>query len=503
MRSHFHPYLSMTLLVFALILFWQFSQDEFLRGPDGYYYALQADYWAMTGDVKIPDNSIVHRINGVLTRAGMSVETAIRFWICLSLIILGLLSGLLLKRGNIFLLAGLTAWFLLSPTLLFIAIEFSTMMSMLLIWPMVVYCLTLPKPHNLLAILPALLAVFLHKASIPLSGLICVLVLLENRETLLYRYQTALKVLAIITLVAGMYLLKSDHFQWLDLQRLGSWHNLSPGVMTLIGRESVPLAIKLELLGSIVLLPAAIIYYLKRFSHQRWPVYYAVALISPAWFPFSAGEMLGVGERYAILMPFLVMLSVLMLVPKQSSEVKYRFTNFIPVVCIGLLAVSFWRLSYSHPAHLDPDNRAYANVTQEISQENIPMLITHRGLNFFYKFKTHKEAFPYEPEAHWNKTHIWRLTYKITGDEFSYFLPASCSWESGLIKSVNEKYYFLIREDCWVKFRGAVRENENQDLYDRIWKFWRNPSQSRPGFLYNKHANDRNEQKDEFPAFKQ
>jgi hypothetical protein len=501
MRSHFHPCLSLTLLVFALILFWQFSQDEFLRGPDAYYYALQADYWATTGNVKIPDNSIVHRINGVLTRAGMGVETAIRLWTCLSLLILGLLTGFLIRRSNTLLLAGLTAWLLLSPTLLFIAIEFSTMMSMLIAWPLVAYFLTRPKPYTLLAILPALLAVFLHKAAIPLSGLICALVLLENRETLFYRHQTVLKVLAIVALVAGLYLLKSDHFHWLDLQRLGNWHSLSPGIATLLNREAVPPAIKLELAGSFFLLLVAIVFYLKRFPQQRWPVYYALALISPAWFPFSAEEVLGVGERYAILMPFFVVLSVLMLASRHATEIKPRHAYAIPMVYIALLAASTWRLSYSHPAYLDPDNRTYANITQQIMRDDIPMLVAHRGLNFYYKFKTHKESFPYEPEQHWDKTHIWRLTYKIAADEFTYLLPASCRWESGLIKSVNEKDYYLIREDCWVKFRVAVHEEENQDLYDRIWNFWRNPSKSRPEFLYRKYENARTDQKDEFSTF--
>lgn len=501
MRSYFHPYLSLSLFVAAVILFWQFSQDEFLRGPDAYYYALQADYWASTGNVKIPDNSIVHRINGILILTGMEVETAIRLWNCLSLITLGLLSGLLIKRGNTLLVAGLTIWLLLSPTLLFIAIEFSSMLSMLLIWPLVVYFLTRPLPNNLFAILPALLAVFLHKAAIPLSGLICVLALLENRETLLYRHQTALKVMAVVVVVAALYLLKSDHFHWLDLQRLGNWHNLSPGFVTLLNRESVPLAIKLELVLSIFLLLAAIVYYLKRFPHQRWPVYYSLALISPAWFPFSAEEVLGVGERYAILIPFLAMLSVLMLASKHLAECKSRRSYIVQLVYLVVLVASFWRLSYSHPGYLDPDNGAYANITQQITQDNIPMLIAHRGLNFYYKFKSHKEAFPYEPEAHWDKVHIWRLTYKITADEFSYLLPASCSWESGLIKSVNEKDYFLIREDCWNKFRDTVQEDENQDLYERIWNFWRNPSKSRPGFLYNKHKKDHSDQKEEFSTF--
>jgi hypothetical protein len=499
MRGHF--YLSLSLVIFALLLFWQLSQDAFLRGPDAYYYALQADYWATTGNVKIPDNSLVHRINGLLTRTGMGAETAIRLWACLSLLMLGLLSSLLLQRGKTLLLVNVTGWLLLSPSLLFIAIEFSTLFSMLLAWPVLVYFLTRPKPYTLLAILPALLAVFIHKAAIPLSGLICVLVLLENRQTLFYRHKTVLIVLVGISLTTGLYFLKGDYFHWLDLQRLGNWHDLSPGIITVLSREAMPLAIKLELLGSMLLLLAAIVFYMKRALQQRWPVYYAVALIIPAWFPFSAEEVLGVGERYALLLPFLVMLSVLLLATQQTAEVKPRHADAFPVVYIALLIASLGRLSYSHPTYLDPDNRAYAAISQQLRHDTIPMLIAHRGLNFYYKFKTHKESFPYEPEPHWDKTHIWRLSFKITADEFTYYLPEACSWGSGLIKAMNEKYYYLIREDCWVKFREAVREEENQDLYDRIWHSWRNPSKARPGFLYRKHANESNRQQDEFSTF--
>ncbi len=501
MRIHTHTIFACFLIAFSLVLFWQFSKDEYLRGPDGYYYALQADYWAATGSVKIPDDSVVHRLNGIFIRLGMEAETAIRFWICLSLTLVGIFSGLLVRRGNSLLLTGILIWLLLSPTLLFVAIEFPTMMSALFIWPLVVYFLKSEPPKSLLAVLPALIGAFLHKALIPISGLICILVMIENRESLIYRFQSALKVLAGILLIVGIYLLKTDHFNWLDMQRLGHWHNLSPGALTLIGRDSIPLPIKAELVGSIVIFLAAIIQYLKRSPHNWWQVCYAIVLIAPAWIPFSADEVLGVGERYAILMPFFSMLSVLMLAPNSFTESKHPVRYIFPILCLVFLAASFWRLSYSHPGNFDPDNRAYSNITRQISQDNIPMLIAHRGLNFFYKFKTHKEAFPYEPEKHWNNEHIWRLTYRVTADEFSYFLPNSCSWESGLIKSLSEKDYFLIREDCWLKFRAAVHENENQDLYDRIWHFWRNPSQLRPGFLYGKHVNDPGSKQDEFSTF--
>jgi len=501
MRTNLHLYLSLSLALFSLLLFWQFSQDEFLRGPDAYYYALQADYWATTGNVKIPDSSIVHRINGVLTRTGMGAETAVRTWTCFSLLILGLLSGLTIRRSNTLLLAGLAGWLLLSPSLLFTAIEFSSLFSMLLVWPVVMYCLTRPKPYTLFAILPALLAVFMHKAAIPLSSLICVLVLLENRSLIFHRRKLVLMAMAVTVGIAGLYFLKSDHFHWLDLHRLGDWQNPSPGVVTLLNREAVPQAIKLELLGSIFLFLVAIAAYLKRNPHQRWSAYYAVALVIPAWIPFSADEVLGVGERYALLMPFLAVLSVLMLASKQTIDVKLRHASLVPIGYLIFFLASFWRLSYSHPRYLDPDNRIYANVTQQIAQDNIPMLIAHRGLNFYYKFKTHKESFPYEPEPHWNKTHIWRLTYEITADEFTYHLPDACQWNSGLIKSTNENGYFLIREDCWAKFRETVHEDEDQYLYDRIWHYWRNPSKARPDFLYRKHENESTEQKDEFSTF--
>lgn len=506
MRNHFHPYLSLSLVLFSLLLFWQFSQDQFLRGPDAYYYALQADYWATTGSVKIPDNSVVHRIIGVLIRTGVGAEAAVRIWICLSLLILGLLSSLMLRRGRHLISASLAGWLLLSPSLLFIAIEFPSLFCMLIVWPVVVYCLAQPRQYTLFAILPALLAVFMHKAAIPLSGLICVLVLLENRKQLFLRRKLLFMLLGIAVGIAGLYFLKSDHFHWLDLHRLGDWQNPSPGVVTLLGREAVPQAIKVELLGSMLLLFIVIVAYWKQNPQQRWPVYYAIALVVPAWIPFSSDEALGVGERYALFLPFLSMLSVLMLVSKQTSrqvaDARPRPASFVPVLCVIFLFVSFWRLAYSHPEFLDPENGVYANVTRQIAQEQIPMLIAHRGLNFYYKFKTRKESFPYEPESHWNKAHIWRLAYEVSADEFTYRLPEACQWKSGLIKSTSEKGYFLIREDCWVEFRSRVREDEDQFLYERVWHYWRNPSQSRPDFLYRKHENDSADKKDEFSSFR-
>ena len=138
-----------------------------------------------------------------------------------------------------------------------------------------------------------------------------------------------------------------------------------------------------------------------------------------------------------------------------------------------------------------------AQVSEELGRESIPMLIANKGLVFFYKFQWMREAFPYEPEKHWDKTRVWRLTDGITPDELFYYTPEECRWDSGLTKALNTPGYSLIREDCYEKFRSNVTEATDPDLYQRVWRSWLNPSLHRPNFLYPKHAEDT---EDEFPA---
>lgn len=112
------------LLIISLLLYLQLSKDDFLRGPDAYYYALQADYWATTGEVKIPDSSFVHRVNGQLQRFGLQTESAVRIWVVLSLFLLCSITVYLFRTINLLITSVIVGWLLLSPSLLFVAIEF-------------------------------------------------------------------------------------------------------------------------------------------------------------------------------------------------------------------------------------------------------------------------------------------------------------------------------------------------------------------------------------------
>ena len=102
----------------------QLFADDFLRGLDAYYYAVQADSLVRTGRLRIPDSGLVHYAIAALHFCGLSAENAVRAWTVCSL---GLFYGVLLlalracrSRG---LALGLFAWAVASPTIGFIALN--------------------------------------------------------------------------------------------------------------------------------------------------------------------------------------------------------------------------------------------------------------------------------------------------------------------------------------------------------------------------------------------
>ncbi|MDH5178825.1 MAG: hypothetical protein OEZ39_08750 [Gammaproteobacteria bacterium] len=488
-------------LLFSLTLFLQLNKGEFLKGPDAYYYALQADYWATTGEVKIPDSSIIHRLVGSLQKTGLRTGTALHVWITFAQAMLALLTLLFAKQRGVLPMTVVTVWLLLSPSVLFVAIEFPKLFLFLLCLPPALFLMQLPAPRNLYAVIPLFLAVVLHKAALPIAGLLVAILLLQNYHRLIFSKQ-GLGLLLVAFLAAGLlYTRLSDRLGLLDLDRLGGLADLSPGIVTLLGRDALPLVIKLELVLLLLALVWVMVWRIRQ-DGLDWSIAVVIALILPGFVPFSSLEVFGVGERYAILLPLLFILAMVYVLPTPQFDNKLKPWQGYGLLFAALMVAVPLRTDYSHPAHLDPDNRAYDTVTKQIGTYDIPMLIAHRGLNFYYKFKTHKESFHYEPEEHWDKTRIWRLSYRITADELGYYLPKECSWQSDRIKTTGHADYFLIREDCWFRFRQAITPEVDQDLYTRIYQWWRNPAQHRPAFLYRKHRASKQGTDDGFATFR-
>lgn len=477
-------------------IFIRLQEDPYLRGTDAYYYALQADYWARTGEVKIPDSSPVYRIAGGFKRAGLSMETAQRLWIALSLAVVSLGAGLLLLAGH---RPGnsprviLYLWLLASPSTLFTAIEFPKMFSWAMLIPFWFLPLLGERKHFWWAIPVSLGAVLLHRAALPPAAVFSGMVLLLFRwGRWKWRWTHILPGICTLGILTTVYFyFFPDHLTAGDFARL-KWQDLKPGFLTLLSRENLPTAIRMELL----LAPLFFALVAFRFWHNadadRREILFPLGLALPAFFPFGSEEVFGVGERYAILLPMILLTGALFLSARTPAPVFSAWKKAVMGTAIGGVAVFavFLRLEAAHPASLDPDYVAFDRITVALQQEDIPMLIAQRSLVFFYKAKLAREAFPYEPEDHWNRQRIWRVIYRINPEELDYYLEARCKWRSGLIKPLPVPDFTLLREDCWQEMRAKITFAENTDLHEKVWRTHLNPAQKRPPFLYAKHRGD-------------
>lgn len=453
---------------------------RFLPGPDAYYYALQARFWAETGGVKIPDTSPIHRLVGSMHRMGMTVETAFWIWIVLSVVIATAVPVVLRLRSR----NKISAWdFLLmiglaiSPTTLFIAIEFPKMMSMLMLVPLWFWAWTWGRKGPFVSVGLAWISAVLHKSALAL---------------------------AFFWTAAGALLFFLPHTVTTGTQIAGGvvfLHNWSPGIVSLLKQPGLPKVMRFELLLVGVLLMTVCLQFWRRNPIQRRMLLLPISLLLSAFLPFPTTEVMNTAERLAILFPYLAWVGMLFLRSQSDS----RRTNAIPSrrlqIAIGCIVVAImawpYRLKFGHPQYLDPDYAAIAQVSNELERLDIPMLIAAKPLAYFYKYRTLREAFPFEPEDHWNKSRIWRVVYKITPDELNYYMPVTCNYGGTQVIPLKTPDYHLVREDCYAVMRGKITPQSDEDLYDRLWETPMNPSQKRPRHLLPKHRDDSDS---EFPA---
>lgn len=483
-----------------------------LRGTDAYYYALQADSWHQTGQVRIPDSSPLHPLTGLLMRTGIDAGQAVKIWLGLSLVLFcAAFYGLCLRRSlrpTMFL--GAFLWPLLSPSLLFCAIEFPKTFSSTIILNLAL-AVAGPDLRSVLT-MSGLLAIagFFHKMALvqALATLAGLFFFWRWDQAVLRRFTTlptwikAAGTLAVI-IVLGISIFFIASSAGLELKRLGGLH-LIPGAPALFLEPNLPLAIRIEL----ALAGFLLISLLLKNSCGRRGSFLALCLVAPAFIPAFGPEPFSLGERFGLLLPLLVALAWVFLSP--PSRVPAETTRW-PLGQLGLakritvyailmattLAGSLVRLDWSYPARLNPSCLDYAELSAILDELEPPMLIVNRDFHFYYKYHTGREAFSYEPETHWPKDRIWRLIFGVRPTELHAYLPPECGWSNSLVRLIPGTPYSLIREDCYVPFRASVKRPYNPELYDLLWSSVMNPSKPRPAFLYKKHIND---EKDEFSA---
>ena len=471
--------------------------DDFLRGLDAYYYAVQADSLVRTGQLRIPDSGLVHYPIAALHFCGLSAESSVRAWTVCSL---GLFYGVLLftlrtcrSRG---LALALFAWAVASPTIGFIAIEFPKQFSFLIAftaWFLVLEARPF-RPLALAALVPV--SFLLHKSAVVYAGIIaCAYGARAVFAKVRGRMPGRLPLLptAIGLALCGLavwFAVDAPHVK--DLLRLRG-ANLTPGIIALLREKNLPSAIALECLLSLAVFGMAAFARRRDKARLVLPVFLMLSTAIPAF----GEEPFNFGERFAVLCPLLALLGCFLL--HKDAEPRFAPGGAAAGILLAVAAVcGALRPAMLYPEGSDAGPRAYARMTQALAPKEIPMLILHRGMHFSYKYQTGRDAFSYEPEAHWDKTRVWRLAWGVSDDEWQALLPVECGWSTGLIEKMPAPGYALVREDCWDALRGRVEREVNPELYDLLWNNPMNPSAPRPAFLYKKHEGEEGE--GEFPA---
>lgn len=489
-----------SFLLSAAIAFQLFS-DEFLRGWDSYYYALQIDAWFKNGFLKYPDGNLVHLLVTPLKLFGLGAENTLRLWVSLSqfLFLVSFIRLLRFIKTQDYVLF-IFSWAALSPLLMYISLALPKTFAFLLCFNFVFYYSLKKKTNYILWTLFACLSVILHKVAIVYVS-VSALYLLWNKGDRIPK-KAMVAVLGTAAVFVAWQLFGNYAVHWGDLTRLDLSAGLLPGVFNLVFRMSFPFALKLETISSLLIISILFV----KFRHLKEELFFSTLLLFPSFCPALGPGALNFGERFGILFPYFSLLSCILILKEAPSEQKkplvWTFRTKL-LMLVFLCGLGYFRLDYGHPeSHVVKHEKTLPYLCA-LKDKDIPLLIAGKTFSYFYKFKTGKETFSFYPEDHWDKTLIWRLFTGASPEEVKPFLPAKCQ---AYVLSLDENPAcgpmpspsFLIREDCYALLRETPDPEISFPFFLSMRNDVNNPYQKRPAFLYRKYTKYAME--DPFPA---
>jgi hypothetical protein len=337
-----------------------------------------------------------------------------------------------------------------------------------------------------------LISAFIHPALVVLGFLFASTVALERvTESKAFTNLGAIRVL-VFGASTAVIILFGAVVKWPGIAlRLKSLAPGPPGLIRFIGAAGTPLDMKIAALFSWLIL--AFLYFdCFRNRAGKWTYLVSAMLAMPLW-PAHDATLFGLGGRLAGLFIFLA-LPLIVCILRDIGEGSKVFAwvqakPTVPLLALAtILAISVApvRLSCYSELLMSNDYPQYEKIVTALSTDNISMLIAQRGLDFYYTYTLHRDAFHFDPDPNWNRAEIWRVAARVTPEEITYYFPSSCAW-GVQAKTIANTGDLLVREDCWEQFRARVNANDNPDLFAEVWEDAENPSHSRPVFLRARH----------------
>lgn len=482
------------LLLAGIAWFWHYlGSFACLPGTDAYYYALQAQSILDSGHLKVPGNGVLYYAIALIAWFGVSIDAAFR--IVLTAVFMLVLAALWYHATRMrselqpfaLALTGIAA-----PVMAFHAIEFPRLTLGLAVIPILLSLAAEERAlRNPLLWLTLAASSLLHPLVAVLGGLLVGGILLTagwSRYRVGGRAASGKFVLVAAPAVA-FAILMSVVWPGLGL-RLASMSAGSPGLPAVLAAAGLPVDLKLSVLLMWALLAVLAVYHA---VHGRGRFrYLPLAVSGLALWPNAGTSFVGMGGRLALATVFIA-IPVLLIILDEGGRRGDRpppwFARVLPksaVLAALLLLVFPLRVGGYHELLSANDYDQYAKVVAFLQTRNIPMLIAHRGLDFYYTYRLKRDAFHFDPEPDWDPHGIWRVSLRVTPEELVFYAPAACLWGDTAMQ-IRGTSLLLVREDCWERFRAAISSYQNPDLYQQVWQDAENPSRQRPAFLRKKY----------------
>ena len=480
------------------------AQFHYLPGTDAYYYALQTHSLLTSGSLKVPDGGILYYGIALLAASGFSIEMAFIFllsgiFLIYNLIILKFVRHLNRNLWPVFLII----WACAAPFIVFHIVEFPKLSFGLAMLTFCLYLLLHQPWYRPTTIIVLIFSATTH----PMIAVTLLLYTLGMLTSYLLQHRSANYKLPMMTAALGIIGFVLIGFMlnglWPGIAlRLTSLHFGGPGLLSLITSPVLPSD-----------LPVTALVFWLLLAISAWHVtpilncrsrFLPLLILTIALWPSVDSGLAGTGGRLAAASVFLTLPLIYIslnqwFTSRQTQEnlLLPRIKLQLSLLAVIMLSVIPLRLQSYQEMLIAGDYGSYNKVVKDLEPQEIPMLIAHRGLAFYYTYNLQRDAFHFDPEPHWAQDKIWRVTVGVTAEELAYYGPTPCVF-GATARKISETDYLLVREDCWQQFRNSVSADDNPDLYLTAWGPAANPSHARPAFLRQKH---KNRDATAFPAF--
>jgi hypothetical protein len=467
------------ILILGFIFRWMaFQQTEYANGWDAYYYLIQINSYAETGEMHSSEWNLYYpiliSINFILNDPVMAVKV---------------LSALLAT------LFGVSIYYLAKSLKLPIFISFFAV-SLIIFSPELTY-FTAQWPKNLLGLIIYILLLQAIVRKSLLSIIIClVLGYFSHRMTAVLGLMTVVIWLAnnqlslkfkVVFVLGGLLGLSLIHFSpglfsFYDFERLnGIFSNeisYAPWEFyQLFGAEKISSWWSFELILYSFVWVGFITHLIIRLikSQEIKSIEIAIAVVFLVLlFPFYEFTLSNIPYRFFHASLVLSPILLLFIAPDKVGLKKiYMIFTAIIIIMTGFS----WR-TYNPTIH-DPDYKKYDQMSRKLEQYwdkngKPELIIGHKSMAELITYKTKVDVLPWQPEYQIAEDKLYRIAYTPFKRLFEFYTNTT-PFSLG-------SNYFYVKESDWQKFLSGIQSKENEELF-LIHQDWKNPNEIRPNYL--------------------